>query len=135
MKLHLDNNEDDPKPGPARSGDQGPGQNSPIGGKGCTATSPSTSPLLVEMATALRGQSITRPKTPKSMNRRHTLMDIYSRDPEVPYVKFETTVRDLVCSLIERQDRMNKELFLKINDLEYRVADFENYQNGVRGGK
>jgi hypothetical protein len=52
-------------------------------------------------------------------------MDIYGKDPEIPYVKFEAAVRDLVCSLMERQDRMNEEIFYQINDLRYRVEDLE----------
>ena len=40
-------------------------------------------------------------------------------------MKFEAAARDLVCSLMERQDRMNEEIFYKINDLVYRVEDLE----------
>jgi hypothetical protein len=62
-------------------------------------------------------------------------MDIYGREAEVPYVKFEVATRDLVCSLMERQDRMNEEIFFKINDLEYRVDNVEQDRTGAGGGK
>jgi hypothetical protein len=52
-------------------------------------------------------------------------MDIYEKDAEIPYVKLEAAARDLVCSLMERQDRMNEEIFYKISDLSYRVEDLE----------
>jgi hypothetical protein len=79
----------------------------------------------VERATALRGLSIARPRTPKSTLRRRSLQDIRSKDPEIPFQKFENAARDLVCSLMERQDRMNEEIFNKLIDLEYRVNDIE----------
>ena len=41
------------------------------------------------------------------------MSDIHSKDPEIPYVKFETATRELICSLMERQDRMNEEIFLE----------------------
>jgi hypothetical protein len=40
-------------------------------------------------------------------------------------VKFEAATCDLVCSLMERQDRINEEIFCKINDLVYRIEDIE----------
>ena len=84
-----------------------------------------TAPRLVERATALRGQRIARHQEPKSIRRLSTRMDIYEKDAEIPYVKFEAAVRDLVCSLMERQDRMNEEIFFKINDLSYLIEDLE----------
>lgn len=53
------------------------------------------------------------------------MLDLLSQEPEIPYVRFEQALRGLVCSLLERQDRMNETLFLKINDLEYRLNDLE----------
>ena len=82
-------------------------------------------PVLVERATALRGLSISRPLTSKSALRRRSLQEIRSLEPEIPYQQFESATRDLVCSLMERQDRMNEEIFNKIVDLEYRVKDIE----------
>ena len=82
-------------------------------------------PKYVERATALRGLSISRPRTSKSALRRRSLQEIRSLEPEIPYQKFESATRDLVCSLMERQDRMNEEIFNKIVDLEYRVKDIE----------
>ncbi len=84
-----------------------------------------TAPKLVERVTALRGQCIARPQEPKNIRHLHTRMGIFEKDAEIPYVKFEAAVRDLVCSLMERQDRMNEEIFYKINDLSYRIEDLE----------
>jgi len=54
-----------------------------------------------------------------------TERDIYGKDPEIPYVKFEAVARDLVCSLMDRQDRMNEEIFFRLSDLAYRIEDLE----------
>lgn len=80
---------------------------------------------LVERATALRGLPISAPRRKKSALRKQTEQDLRGRDPEVPCLKTENAIRDLVCSLMERQDRMNEEIFLKINDLGYRLEDLE----------
>ena len=37
----------------------------------------------------------------------------------------EAAASDLICSLMERQDRMNEEIFNKLNDLGYRVEDLD----------
>jgi len=111
--------------GSAGSGEQGTGQNSTDSGDTRTAKRTRTAPRLVERVTALRGQGIASPREPKSILRRRTQEDIYNKSAEVPYMKFEAAVRDLVCSLMERQDRMNEEIFYKINDLVYRVEDLE----------
>lgn len=84
-----------------------------------------TPPRLVERATALRGLSICSKKDSKSTCRKRTEQDLHSPYAEVPYVKTELAIRALVCSLMERQDRMNEEIFLKINDLKYRFDDLE----------
>jgi hypothetical protein len=83
----------------------------------------------------MRWQGIARPREPKSTRRRRTQRDIYGKDPEIPYVKFEAVTRDLVCSLMERQDRMNEEIFLRLNDLAYRVEDLEQDRQGDGEGK
>ena len=106
-------------------GEQETGENSTDAIATLTEGRTTTAPRLVERATALRGQSIAHPQEPKSIRRLHTGMDIYEKDAEIPYVKFEAAVRDLVCSLMERQDRMNEEIFHKINDLSYRIEDLE----------
>lgn len=92
-------------------------------------------PHLVERATALRGQGIGRPPAPKSAVRRQTLGDIYGRDPEIPYVKFEAALRDLICSLMERQDRMNEDIFYRLNDLGSRLDDLEGRLQDSGGGR
>ena len=122
------------EPGPLEPGETGTGPKIPAGQKGQNASCRKTAPRLVERATALRGLGIGRPPEPKSSRRRRTQTDIYCRDPEIPYVKFEAAARDLVCSLMERQDRMNEEIFYRINDLACRVDDLEQEQARDRGG-
>jgi hypothetical protein len=125
MNKNSENSVENQEPGPAGSGGQGTGQNSTDPGDARTAKRTRTGPPLVERATALRGQGIASQKKPKRTLRRQTQTDIYGRDAEVPYVKLEAAARDLVCSLMERQDRMNEEIFYKLNDLAYRVEDLE----------
>ena len=84
-----------------------------------------TSSRHVERVTGLRGLSICSVRDSKSTCRKRTERDLHSPDAEVPYIKTEHVIRDLVCSLMERQDRMNEAIFLKLNDLEYRVDDLE----------
>jgi hypothetical protein len=113
------------EPALAGSADQGKGQNSMDPEDVRTEKRTRTAPRLADRVTALRGQGITRPPEPKSLLRRQTQGDIYGKDAEIPYVKFEAATRDLVCSLMERQDRMNEEIFNKMNDLGYRFGDLE----------
>ena len=137
MNEQSENNGENQEPGPAGSGEQGTGQNSMDPGDARTTKRTRTAPPLVDRVTALRGQGIARPQEPKSILRRQTQADIYGRDAEIPYVKFEAAARDLVCSLMERQDRMNEEIFYKLNDLAYRVEDLEENRPtppGVSGG-
>jgi hypothetical protein len=125
MNELSENKVENPEPCPAGSSEQGPGQNSMEPGNGRTSKRTRTAPPLVERVTALRGQGIAAPKDPKSTLRRQTQADIYNKGAEVPYVKLEAAARDLVCSLMERQDRMNEEIFYKLNDLAFRVGDLE----------
>jgi hypothetical protein len=125
MNILTENNVENQEPGPSGSTDQGTGQNSLDPKNSWTAKRTRTAPRLVDRVTALRGQGITRPPEPKSILRRQTQGDIYGKNAEIPYVKFEAAARDLVCSLMERQDRMNEEIFNKLNDLGYRLGDLE----------
>jgi len=84
-----------------------------------------TPPRLVERATGLRGRSICSVRVSKSTYRKQTERDLNFPDADVPYVKTEHAIRALVCSLMERQDRVTEAIFLKLNDLEYRVDDLE----------
>lgn len=84
-----------------------------------------TDPRLVERRSGLRGLGIGSVRPPKNAVRKNTEDDLRERDPDIPYLKFETVLRDLVCSLIERQDRMNEELLQRIIDLQYRMDDHE----------
>ncbi|MDD4136819.1 MAG: hypothetical protein PHT99_02865 [Methanoregula sp.] len=57
--------------------------------------------------------------------RKNTEDDLHEKNPEIPYVTAEHAIRDLVCSLIERQDRMNEEILTRVIDLQYRMDDLE----------
>jgi len=85
----------------------------------------------VERKTGLRGQSIGQGRVAQSTTRNRTERDLRLPDAEIPYFKTEKAVRDLVCSLLERQDRMNESIFLKLIDLEYRIDDSEQCRNPV----
>jgi hypothetical protein len=135
MKVNIATDEENKKQSQAGSDDQGTGQNSKDSGDARTPKRTRTAPRLVERVTALRGLSIARPQEPKSIRRLRTRMDIYDKDAEIPYVKFEAAARDLVCSLMERQDRMNEEIFSRINDLAYRVEDLDGDRTIEGGGQ
>jgi hypothetical protein len=128
-------NEENKTSGPAGSGEQGTGEKTTDPGIRKAAAHTKTAPLPAVRATALRGQGITRHQSPKSTYRRQTQQDLNGKDPEIPYVKFEGAARDLVCSLMERQDRMNEEIFLRLNDLGYRVEDIEQERQESGGAK
>jgi len=129
------NNEENMNPGPDGSVEPGTGKTTTdsVGIRKKTRTT--IAPRLVERVTALRGQSIARSAEPKSTHRRRTQLDIYGKDPEIPYVKFEAAFRDLVCSLMEWQDRMNEEIFLKLNDLVYQVEDLQQERTSDEVGR
>ena len=120
--------------GPVGPGEPGTGPESPEVKEERMTLRRRSAPHLVERATALRGLNIGLPPEPKSVRRRRTTRDIYDKHPEIPYVKCEAAVSDLVCSLMERQDRMNEEIFYKINDLTYRFEDLEQDRPAAGGG-
>ncbi len=82
-------------------------------------------PRLVERKTGLRGLSIAPSRAAPASIRKRTEQDLGETDAEIPYQKTEKAIRDLVCSLMERQDRMTEELIREITDLNYRIEDFE----------
>ena len=135
MEGIFTNNNENKIPGPDGSGEQGTGKNTTDSVGIRKATRATTAPRLVDRVTALRWQSIARPLEPKSTHRRRTKLDIYGKDPEIPYVKFESAALDLVCSLMERQDRMNEEIFLTLNDLVYQVEDLQQERTSDGGGR
>jgi hypothetical protein len=79
----------------------------------------------VERRTGLRGLGIGACRPPACATRKNTEDELREKDPEIPYVKAEHALRDLICSLMERQDRMNEELLQRIVDLQYRMDDLE----------
>jgi hypothetical protein len=88
-----------------------------------------------ERVTVLRGQSFSWPQESKSIRRSRTPLDIYGKDAGIPYIKFEAIARDLFCSLMERQDRMNEEIFARLNDLAHRLEDLEQDRQEDSGAK
>lgn len=102
-----------------------PSENTPAGPTGSgpensqnpeTSKKPVKTPRLVDRVTALHSAGIPLPPPKRSSRRKETLVDLHSADPEIPYKKFERSAQDLLCSLMERQDRMNEELFRRIDD-------------------
>jgi hypothetical protein len=82
-------------------------------------------PRLVERVTALRGQAIDHGQRPKRSVRSGIRQELLAYDSDIPYMAAEKAQRDLVCSLIERQDRVTEKLLLMINDLQYRTDELE----------
>jgi len=80
---------------------------------------------LVERKTGLRGQGIDPVRKLKRSVRSRTERDLLAYDSDIPYAAVEKANRNLVCSLIERQDLATESLLLIINDLQYRVDDLE----------
>jgi hypothetical protein len=78
----------------------------------------------VERKTALRGQAIAPGKNPKRQ-RKTISRELMEEDSDVPYAAAEKATRDLICSLIERQDRAIEGLLLVITDMQYRLDDLE----------
>ncbi|AGB03302.1 MULTISPECIES: hypothetical protein [Methanoregula] len=120
-------------PGAGCTGGPGTGPDNPEAHEQGLALRRSCRAHPAERVTALRGLAIARPRAPKSAVRRQTLRELYGKDPEIPYVKFEAALRDLVCSFMERQDRMNEEIFYQINDLRYRIEGLEADRQGPGG--
>jgi hypothetical protein len=120
----IDNGNNLPHDEPGTPGESGnvPEQNSSL-----SKESPQNAerPHLVPRLTALRGQQFLPRPVPKTTIRRNTMQDLKQPDPKIPYVKTERAIRDLVCSLLERQDRMNEVILCRLIDLEYRIDDLE----------
>lgn len=79
----------------------------------------------VDRVTALRGPRGEIPRPSKATLRRRTLEDLRVQNPEVPYRKYEEASRDLICALMERQDRITEELLYRIIELECEVRDLQ----------
>jgi hypothetical protein len=92
-------------------------------------------PRLAERKTALRGCAIAPGRALKSTVRKATETDLREKNPGIPYLAAERANRDLPCSVQERQDRMNTEIFERVTDLQYRVDDLELDPATPRGGE
>jgi hypothetical protein len=109
-------------------------KSSPPGG---SSVIPEGSPAsaLANRMTGLRAQATLPRRTPRNVIRRYTHDDLNERDAEIPYLKTERAIRDFVCSILERQDRMNEEIFCRMIDLEYRIDDLEIVRDFPTTGK
>ena len=72
----------------------------------------------VDRKTELQGMYTKASPTDPAQVRKRTERDLKSPGSDIPYAKTERAVRDLVFSLLERQDRMNADLFLEINAMQ-----------------
>ena len=72
----------------------------------------------VERKTELQGMSMKPCPDNQAQIRRRTERDLKDPDADIPYAKTEKAVRDLVCSLLKRQDRMNTGIFLEIISMQ-----------------
>jgi len=126
MEVESTNLQDVAEPDQVVSGTAGTGQKHGIErGQEPEKKNRHTAPQLVERKTELRGQAIAPSWRAPASIRKRTEQDLKEPNAEIPYYKAEKANRDLVCSLIERQDRMIEELFLVITDLKYRLEDIE----------
>jgi hypothetical protein len=82
-------------------------------------------PKPAEQKTCHRGPA-TGPAHPGRPVRSRTEKDMLAYDSDIPYSAVEKANRDLICSLIERQDGVTEWILQLINDLQYRVDDLEN---------
>jgi hypothetical protein len=82
-------------------------------------------PRLVERRAGLRGLSSAPSRVAPASIRKRTEHDLRETDAGIPCHKTEKAIRELVCSLMERQDRMTEEPIREITDLNYRIEDRE----------
>jgi hypothetical protein len=82
-------------------------------------------PHLVTRVTELNDLHGSSRLTSKERIRRKTLQDFRMPEPAIPYLETERAIRDLVCSIIEWQDRMNEVLLRRIIELENGIRDIK----------
>jgi hypothetical protein len=90
------------------------------GKKNRTKKKPVTARLATEVhrKTELQGMSTKSfPEEPAQVRRR-TEQNLRNSEFGIPYAATEKAVRDLVCSLVERQDRMNAGIILDIHFMQ-----------------
>ncbi len=127
MEVEPTNKKDVPEPDVVVSGVAGTGQKQGIEQERTQIKNTKhLAPRLGERKTELRGLAIASSRAAPGSIRKRTEQDLKEPGAEIPYYKTEKAIRDLVCSLIERQDRINEELVLEITNLKYRIEDFEN---------
>jgi hypothetical protein len=79
---------------------------------------------LVERATALRGLTANPPRISTRARQKIAEHDLL-HDSGLPYETYPKDLRKILCTIFERQDRLNDALLLRFSDMEYRVEDIE----------
>jgi len=77
----------------------------------------------VKRKTELR--NIAESFTDNSAIRRRTERELRSADPDIPYYSAEEALRSLVCAIMEREDRLYDDLYIRWNDMKHRVGSLE----------
>lgn len=80
--------------------------------------------------TELHGTVPAQTRAEQERVRSRTQKNLRSPDSDVAYVPFDTAFRDLICSVIQRQDRIREELLMLDADLRQQITALE-----VRMGK
>jgi len=124
MEIELTNHQDVADPDQIASGVAGTGQENE------KKVSVSKKPIIagsvrkVVRKTELQGFTAPSFMDPPEIRKR-TERDLKFPDADMPYYKAEAALRDLVCSLLERDDRLNEDMFLRWNGLKHRIEDLE----------
>ena len=124
MEIESNDHQDVAEPDQIASGMAGTGQGN--GKKVSTSKKPIiASPVRkVVRKTELQGIDRSSFMDPQEIRKR-TERFLKFPDAEIPYYKVEEALRDLVCSLMEHEDRRNEDMFLRWNGLKHRIEDLE----------
>lgn len=135
MIVNLENDEKNTKPGTSGSDEQEPGQeeNSELDwAKQHVMEEPVPDPVRnVFRKTELHGTTPEAKPDKSKKIRRRTKQSLKNAGATVSYHSFETAFRDFICSLMERQDTMGKDLLLHIADLQQQIDALEDRLNTV----
>jgi len=67
--------------------------------------------------------------------RKRTERDLLGPDPEIPYYSAEEAVRDLVCTIMEREDRLYDDLYIRWNGMKHRIEALEDEIAALKSGR
>jgi hypothetical protein len=68
-------------------------------------------------------------------NRKRTERDLKMPDPEIPYYPAEKALRDLVCAIMEREDRLYDDLYIRWDGMKHRIETLEDEVEALQGGR